>query len=60
MIPKGYKLLVANPRGEIVDEVDIGEMDISRPFGRASVAEDVERAVTLDINAQKKAEKGGR
>jgi hypothetical protein len=41
--------MVVDEKGTILDTVDIGEMDLDKPFARAEISDEIQRAVKMAL-----------
>jgi len=41
-LPEGYKVLVVNPDGEVVGEIDIGEYDLEKQVARSVLINEIQ------------------
>ena len=49
IIPQGFTLLVVSPERIVVETIELGEMDLDKPFAKADVVEEIQRAVKMAL-----------
>jgi hypothetical protein len=47
-IPDGYTLKLVDPNGTIIDTIEIGGIDLAKPFGAAELVDEVKRALHIN------------
>ena len=48
-LPEGFSLLVQNPDGVIVSEIDIGDYDLDKQIARGDVMNQIQQAVEREV-----------
>lgn len=55
-VPDGFRLLVVNQSGTVVETLDIGGYDLSKSGARIVIADDIDRVVSRETAAQGRAQ----
>jgi hypothetical protein len=48
-IPEGYRVMVVDPAGNVIDIIQLGGMDLAKPLARASLVEDIAATLPRDV-----------